>query len=139
MFARILDSEVKMEKKDEFVKILKNEVLPILKKQTGFLEILPFFPEKMREEKVITISLWATKPDAERYEREFYPKILDIVKPFLTTPVKVNYHKLETTVLSILSRRWPPEKTERRKKETPEPDAPGFLPADNSQPKSARD
>jgi hypothetical protein len=98
MFARILDYEVKLEKKEEFVKVIKNEVLPILKKQTGFLEILPFFPEKMREEKVINISLWTTKADAERYEREFYPKVFDILKPFLTTPVKVNYYKLETTL-----------------------------------------
>jgi len=98
MFARILDYEVKLEKKEEFVKVIKNEVLPILKKQTGFLEILPFFPEKMREEKVINISLWTTKADAERYEREFYPKVFEILKPFLTTPVKVNYYKLETTL-----------------------------------------
>jgi heme-degrading monooxygenase HmoA len=98
MFARILDCEVKLEKKDEFVKVVKNEVLPILRKQTGFLEILPFFPEKMKEEKVITISLWNTKADAERYEKEFYPKVLNILKPFLTTPVNVNYHILETTL-----------------------------------------
>ena len=98
MFARILNYEVKLEKKEEFVKVIKNEVLPILKKQTGFLEILPFFAEKMREEKVINISLWTTKADAERYEREFYPKVLDILKPFLTTPVNVNYYKLETAV-----------------------------------------
>jgi len=98
MFARILDFEVKPEKKEDFVKVLKNEVLPILKKQTGFQEILPFFPEKMREEKVINISLWRTKSDAERYEREFYPKVLDMLKAFLTTPVNVHYHNLETTL-----------------------------------------
>ncbi len=98
MFARILDCNIKMEKKDEFVKIVKDEVLPILKKQTGFLEILPFFPEKMKEEKVITISLWTTKADAERYERELYPKLLDILKPFVTGQVKVTYHKLESTL-----------------------------------------
>jgi heme-degrading monooxygenase HmoA len=98
MFARILDYEVKMEKKDEFVRVLKNEVLPILKKQIGFLEVLPFFPEQTREEKVFTISLWTTKADAERYEREAYPRIVDIVTPFLTTPVHVYYHKLETTL-----------------------------------------
>jgi len=98
MFARILDCEVKLERKEEFVKVLKNEVLPILKKQTGFLEILPFIPEKMRDERVITISLWTTKADAERYAREFYPKVLEIVKPFLTSPVNVKYHKLETVL-----------------------------------------
>lgn len=97
MFARILDFAVKMEKKDEFVKVMKNQVLPILKKQNGFLEILPFFPEQMRD-KVFTISLWATKQDAERYEREFYPKAFDILKPFLTTPVQVNHYNLEATL-----------------------------------------
>lgn len=98
MFARILAYEVKLEKKEEFVKVVKNQVLPILKKQMGFLEILPFFPEKMREQKVFTISLWTTKQDAERYEREWYPKVFDILKPFLTTPVEVNYYNLETTL-----------------------------------------
>ncbi len=98
MFARILHCEVKLEKKEEFVKVVKNEVLPILKKQTGFLEILPFFPEKMREEKVFNISLWATKLDAERYEREVYPRVSAILKPFLTAPVEVNYYNLETTL-----------------------------------------
>ena len=98
MFARILHFELKAEKKEEFVKVLKNEIVPILRKQTGFLEILPFFPEKMTDEKVITISLWHTKSDAERYGREFYPKALDILKPYLTTPVVVNYYNLENAV-----------------------------------------
>jgi hypothetical protein len=62
------------------------------------MEILPFFPEKMREERVFTISLWATKQDADRYEREFYPKINDMLKPFMTSPVEVNYYNLETTL-----------------------------------------
>ena len=98
MFARILDFAVKLEKKEEFVKIFRNEVVPILKKENGFLEILPFFPEKMKEEKVVTISLWATKLDAERYERETYVKVYEILKPFLTTRVEVKNYTLETTV-----------------------------------------
>jgi hypothetical protein len=97
MFARILEFEVKMEKKDEFIKIVKNEVLPILKKQNGFLEILPLFPETLRD-KVYTISLWGAKLDAERYEREVYPRVHDILKPYLTTPITVNLFKVETTL-----------------------------------------
>ncbi len=98
MFARILTCEVKAEKKEDFVKVMKNEVLPILKKQPGFQEILPFFPEKMREEKSVTISLWNTKSDAERYEREVYPKVLEIVRPYVIAPVYVNHYKLETSL-----------------------------------------
>ncbi|MGA9041412.1 MAG: hypothetical protein WB421_12820 [Terriglobales bacterium] len=98
MFTRILEFEVKLEKKEEFVKKVKNEVLPILKKQMGFLEILPFFPEKIREEKALAISLWATRPDAERYEREVYPKVQEILRPYLTTPITVKPYVLETTL-----------------------------------------
>jgi hypothetical protein len=36
---------------------------------------------------MITITLWAEKRDAERYEREMYPKVEGILKPYLTTPV----------------------------------------------------
>ena len=96
MFARILDFEIKLEKKEEFLKVVKAEILPILKKQVGFLEVLPFVPEKLREEKLIAISLWAKKEDVERYEKMVYPKVYDILKPFLTTQINVQPYVLET-------------------------------------------
>jgi hypothetical protein len=97
MFARILEFTPKLEKKDEFIKTVKNEVLPILKKQTGFLELLPLFPE-MKNEKVITISLWMEKKDAEHFEQEWFPKVEQIVKPYLNTPIVVRLYQLETTL-----------------------------------------
>lgn len=38
-----------MEKKEEFIRVIKNEVLPILRKPAGFLEFLLLFPENMTE------------------------------------------------------------------------------------------
>jgi heme-degrading monooxygenase HmoA len=98
MFARILAFDVKLEQKEEFVKIFKSQVLPILQKQNGFLEILPFFPEKTTEEKVYCVSLWTTKQDADRYAKETYYRVYDILKPFLTSPVWVNCYRLEATL-----------------------------------------
>ena len=97
MFARICEFIPKLEQKDEFVKVLRNEVLPILKKQPGFLEILPFVPET-KTEKMITITLWAEKRDAERYERETYSKVEGILKPYLTNPVTYKHYNVETSV-----------------------------------------
>jgi hypothetical protein len=97
MFARILEFVPKLEKKEEFVRVIKNEVLPILNKQHGFLEMLPFFPE-IKNEKAITISLWTEKKDAERYEREWFPKVEEILKPYLTTPITFKYYMVETTL-----------------------------------------
>jgi len=97
MYARIVEFIPKVEEKEVFVKVVRNEVLPILKKQPGFLEILPFVPET-KTEKMITITLWAEKRDAERYEREVYPKVERIVKPYLTTPVTFKHYNVETSL-----------------------------------------
>jgi hypothetical protein len=97
MFARIVEFIPKLEKKEEFVKVIRNEVLPILKKQTGFMELLPFFPE-IKNEKVIAVTLWAEKGNAERYGREVFPKVEEILKPYLTTPITYKQYTVETTL-----------------------------------------
>jgi len=97
MFARMLEFVPKFEKRDEFIKVIKNEVLPILKKQTGFLDILPFFPE-VKTEKARFVSLWTEKKHFERYEKEWFPKVEEIIKPYLTTPVTYAFYTLETTL-----------------------------------------
>ena len=97
MFARIVEFIPKLEKKEEFVKVIRNEVLPILKKQTGFMELLPFFPET-KNEKVIAVTLWTEKGNAERYEREVYPKVEEILKPYLTGPITYKLYNVETTL-----------------------------------------
>ena len=97
MFARIVEFIPKFEQKEEFVKVVRNEALPILKKRTGLLEILPLFPE-MKIEKMITITPCAEKRDTERYEREMYPKVEGILKPYLITPVTFKHYNVETSV-----------------------------------------
>jgi heme-degrading monooxygenase HmoA len=97
MFARILEFVPKQEKKQDFIRVFKDEVLPIMRKQHGFLEILPFFPE-VKNEKVIAISLWSEKKDAERYERESFRKVEEILQPYLTTPITFKYYMVETTL-----------------------------------------
>jgi quinol monooxygenase YgiN len=97
MFARIVEFTPKFEKKEELVKAIRNEVLPILKKQTGFMEILPFFPET-KNEKVFVVSLWMEQRNAERYAREAFPKVEEILKPYLTTPITYKAYTVETTL-----------------------------------------
>lgn len=97
MFARIVEFIPKLEKKEEFVKVIRNEVLPILKKQTGFMELLPFFPET-KNEKVIAVTLWTEKANAERYGREVFPKVEEILKPYLTSPITYKLYNVETTL-----------------------------------------
>ena len=97
MFARILEFVPLMEKKDEFIRVVKKEVLPILRKQDGFLEILPLVPE-IKTEKVLAVTLWTDKKELERDEKEWFPRIEQILKPYLTTPSVRKLYTLETTL-----------------------------------------
>jgi heme-degrading monooxygenase HmoA len=97
MFARIVEFILKPEKKEEFLKVVRNEVLPILKSQPGFLEILPFVPES-KTEKMITVTLWTEQQNAKRYEREVYPRVAEILRPYLTTAVTFKHYNVETSL-----------------------------------------
>jgi hypothetical protein len=97
MFARILEITPKLEKKDELIKTIRQEILPILKAQPGFLEVLPFVPE-IATEKMVAITLWTEKREAETYVNEVFPKVEKILQPFLAVPVAVKTYKIETTL-----------------------------------------
>jgi len=101
MFARVLEVSVKYEKKEDFVETLRHEVLPIMKKQHGFLEVLPLVPDS-KNEKWIAISLWTEKHEAEKYAKEVFPRIEGMLKPFLAAPIEVKMFKVETTVCERL-------------------------------------
>jgi hypothetical protein len=71
--------------------------LPILKRQLGFLEFLPFVPED-KTDRVIAVTLWAEKHEADAYERDVYPKVEAILKPYLATPITPKHYHVETAL-----------------------------------------
>jgi len=97
MFARIVEFTPKPEMKEEIVNVIRQEVLPILKKQQGFLEFLPFVPEP-KTEKWITVTLRADKQYAEHWEREGYPMVEAILKLFLAAPAICTHYNVETSL-----------------------------------------
>jgi quinol monooxygenase YgiN len=101
MFARIIEITPKLEKKEELIQTIRQEVLPILKQQPGFLELLPFVPEAITE-KFLAISLWTEKHDAEKYVRHVLPQIEQIVKPYMAVPFKTRPYNVETTLCEHL-------------------------------------
>ena len=81
MFARLVTFQIQAKMVNEFPVIFEKEILPLLRKQRGFLdELLLVSPEK-RE--AIAISLWETKEFAEVYNREQYPAIEKIMEKFI--------------------------------------------------------
>ena len=72
MFARLLELTIKPEKKPELIKTLRNDVLPIVKKTTGFLEMIPL---EVQDDptRFYVMSLWHEKRNAEQFHKEHIP------------------------------------------------------------------
>ncbi len=90
MFSRYFTLQIKNEMVREFPKVFEKEILPILRKQKGFLdELILTTPGKSE---MVTISLWENKELAEVYNRDFYPEILKILNKYIVgTPVMKTY------------------------------------------------
>ncbi len=103
MFARLLEMTVKPEKKPELFKKVGEEVVPILKKYSGFMNVINMEVET-EPTKVYLVSIWRDKLDAEKYDKESFPKVKAMYEPFMTAPIVVKLCKVdETTFQQVIS------------------------------------
>ena len=58
----------------EFTEILENQIIPLLRRQTGFQDQISFIAPERNE--AVAISFWDKKESAEAYQREKYPEVL---------------------------------------------------------------
>src|SRR6266404_5861042 len=80
MFTRFVECQVKPDQKDDFTDKLRNDVLPILQKQPGFVDLISLVSDN-DPERIISVSFWNNKQDAERYHREHFKHISEMLKP----------------------------------------------------------
>ena len=87
MFARNVSLYLKPNTRSEFTRIFDKEVIPMLRKQSGFRdEIIFAVPGGL---KVVAISLWDTKEHAEAYKTAGYPEVLKMLHKVLDGTPKV--------------------------------------------------
>jgi hypothetical protein len=81
MFSRQITMQTNKNWTPEFSKVIEKEVLPLLRRQKGFLdELILLAPDKAE---VVAISLWENKEFAEIYNREFYPEVVKIINKYV--------------------------------------------------------
>ena len=97
MFARMLEFKVKPEMEKDLLKTMREEIMPIMRKQVGFFDVLAFRAENHLDRHIM-ISLWNRKIDAEKYETEKFLKVNEILRPYLHTPITVTPFEVETTI-----------------------------------------
>lgn len=86
----------------EFKKKIENEIIPVLRKQKGFLdEITRLYPNG---KEVHAFSLWETAEDAEAYSRGAYPALAKSMAPLVEGVLRVQtYEVLNSTIHKIAS------------------------------------
>ena len=105
MYTRVVELTSKSEKARELCDTIDEKVVPILKKQTGFVDetVLASDAEPNR---VLGLSFWNSKEDAERYHREQYPQIHEMMKHLLETdPVIRTFEVQSSTTHRITARK----------------------------------
>lgn len=98
MFTRIVECTVKPEKKEEMLQRVRTEILPILQKQPGFVDEINLSSDH-DPERVVAISFWKTREDAEHYHRENFSRVQEIAKPYLKGPMKVETYNVEESTI----------------------------------------
>jgi len=98
MFVRNVAIHLKANALGEFAQIFDNEVLPILRKQTGFRDEITFSITPTGTD-VIAISLWNTKEQAEAYNATGYPEVLKSLNRVLDGAPRVRASELISSTL----------------------------------------
>jgi hypothetical protein len=81
MFARKVAARLKPDSLPQFTNLVNSEILPWLRKQEGFLDLIILADTDSRE--IATISFWDQKRNAELYSSNGYPEVLKVLEKLL--------------------------------------------------------
>jgi hypothetical protein len=107
MIARKVTVRLKPNSLTEFTNLMDCEILPWLRKQEGFLDLITLAVPGGRE--VATISFWDQKGNAQAYSASGYPEVLKILGKLLDgTPYVKTFDVVSSTFQGVALAR-PPE------------------------------
>jgi hypothetical protein len=96
MFVRKVTILLKPNSISKFSRLMEEEIIPTLRKENGFQDVITFFAPS--EDAVTGISLWDKASNAETYSRETYPAVLKKLAVLIEgTPKVATYETLNST------------------------------------------
>ncbi len=104
MFARKVYMHLKPNSATQLTNNLETQVLPLLRKQKGFLDEITFV--NLGRSEAFGISLWDKAENAEAYNRASYPEVTKMLASVVDGPVQVEtfdvtnstFHKIASAV-----------------------------------------
>ena len=101
MFTRHVIMELKPNANTEFTNVVESKILPLLRKQKGFRDMMTFVAPDRSE--AIAISFWDNKEQAEAYNVSGYPEVLETLTNLVEGTPRVGVAELVTSTLPKLA------------------------------------
>src|SRR5262249_58435781 len=79
MFTRVVEITAKSGKARETARTITDKVLNLVRNQPGFVDEILLI-SNTDPDRVLALSFWKTKEDAEKYNRETFPKVTDLIR-----------------------------------------------------------
>jgi heme-degrading monooxygenase HmoA len=99
MFARIASVQMKPNTFAEYSKVLTSDILPLFKRQKGFLDLLTFIDE---DNHLVAISMWESKESAVAFANTEYPRVLKMAEKFMDGAPTVRLSEVAQSTLHNL-------------------------------------
>ena len=96
MFTRVVELISKQGKSRELSSAINDKVVPILKKQAGFVDEIVLVSDA-DSDRVLALSFWSKREDAERYQREQYNSVRETLQPLLQADPVVRTFEVHTS------------------------------------------
>jgi heme-degrading monooxygenase HmoA len=104
MFASMIQLVAKQGRGKELTKAMTERSLTVLKQQPGFVEAIALTPET-EPDRVVGISIWNTKEDADRFTQGQSQQLLESYKPLLQAEPMFRAFSVEGSTTEVPSAR----------------------------------
>jgi heme-degrading monooxygenase HmoA len=98
MYTRVVELVAKSGQAPALCDVISADVLPILKKQAGFVDETVLL-SNMEPERVLALSFWNGREDAERYVREEYPRVHQLLVDLLEAEPVIRTFEVHTSTV----------------------------------------
>jgi Antibiotic biosynthesis monooxygenase. len=103
MFTRLVEIQTKSGKARELTATVNEKVLPILKRQTGFVDEITLVSSN-NPDRILALSFWQSEGDAERYSQEQFSTVTQIVNPYIQSQPTVETFNVDTSTVHKIAK-----------------------------------
>ncbi len=98
MLTRIVECHAKTGKQDELANKVRTEVLTILKRQPGFVDLIAL-RDNADEQRLVFLSFWNSREEAENYDRNYFDRIDTMLRPLFASNPRVEILRVDDSTV----------------------------------------